>query len=66
MNPVLADFVKALLMPLLVGKALILFFGLQYAEYPGEGYGYGLILSIAFTAGNLVRFVWKYRNIEDP
>lgn len=52
-------------MPTLFGKSLVVYFGLNYSEFPGEGYGYGLTLSIIFTLSMLGRFVWKYRNIED-
>lgn len=66
MNPVLVDFLKSLLMPTLVGKTFIYFFGLRYSEFPGEGYGYGLTAAILFTVGNLMRFLWKYRHVQDP
>lgn len=65
-NPILIDFVKSLLMPLLVGKGLVYYFGLQYSQYPGEGWGYGLAAAILFTVGGLLRFFWKYRHIQDP
>ncbi len=59
------DFIRAVLMPTLIGKSLIMYFGLNYSEYPGEGYGYGLAASIAFTVIMLLIFIWKYRNYED-
>ncbi|MBX3019500.1 MAG: hypothetical protein KF767_16555 [Bdellovibrionaceae bacterium] len=65
-NPILVDFVRSLLMPMLVGKTMIYFFGLQYSQYPGEGWGYGLAFSILFTVGGLLRFIWKYRHVQDP
>lgn len=61
----LSDFIISFLMPTLFGKSLVVYFGLNYSEFPGEGYGYGLTLSIIFTLSMLGRFVWKYRNIED-
>lgn len=61
------DLIVAFLCPMLVGKTLVMFFGLNYSQYPGEGYGYGLALSAAFTVFMLLRFVWKYRHYsEDP
>jgi hypothetical protein len=63
---VLKDFLKVFLGPILINKMFMLYFGLNYAEYPGEGYGYGLaaaVLVLAVTVGN---FLWRYRNIEDP
>ena len=68
-NPVnktqLKDFMLAFLMPTFLGKALVLYFGIQYSAYPDEGYGYGLTLAIAWTVFSLVRMAWKYRNVED-
>jgi hypothetical protein len=61
----LKDFVISSLMPTLVGKSLVLYFGLHYSEEPGEGYGYGLIAAILLTLLMLGRFLWKYRNYED-
>ncbi len=58
-------FLRAFLMPTLVGKILIFYFGLKYSEYPGRGYGIGLSLSIAFTLTMLGLFIWKFRNYED-
>lgn len=63
---VLKDFLKVLLVPLLINKAFMLYFGLNYADHPGEGYGYGLIATILFLFFTVGRFLWKYRNIEDP
>lgn len=65
-NPVLRDFLVAFLVPTLINKTLMLYFGIHYAEYPGRGYGYGLAATIAFLFLSLGRFVWKYRNVEDP
>ena len=59
------DFFLALILPAVVGKSLILYFGGQYSAYPGEGYGVGLILSITFTIIMVGRFLWRYRNHKD-
>jgi hypothetical protein len=61
----LKDFIKSFLMPTIVGKTLVLYFGINYSIYPDEGYGYGLAASIAFTALGLLMLVWKYRNHEE-
>ena len=63
---VLKDFLKVLLMPMLVNKAFMLYFGLNYAEHPGEGYGYGLVCTGLFLFFTVGRFIWKYRHVEDP
>lgn len=42
-----------------------MFFGLNYSQYPGEGYGYGLLLSVAFTVVMLLRFIWKHWHYSD-
>ncbi len=61
----LRNFIIAFLMPTLVGKSFVIYFGLHYSEFPGEGYGYGLVGSMLFTVTMLARFLWKYRNVED-
>jgi hypothetical protein len=66
MNPILKDFLKIFLVPVLINKAFLLYFGLNYAEHPGEGYGYGLAASITFFLASCFRFIWKYKDIEDP
>lgn len=63
---VLYDFIKAFLFPTVINKALMLYFGLNYSESPGEGYGYGLLFTIFILLFLMGRFIWKYRNIEDP
>ena len=63
---VLSDFIKVFLFPTLLNKAFLLYFGLNYAEHPGEGYGYGLVATILFLAFTVGNFVWRYRNVEDP
>lgn len=61
----LKDFIKSFLMPTLVGKTLVLYFGINYSLSPDEGYGYGLAAAIAFTVFGLFKLVWKYRNQEE-
>ncbi|OFZ31242.1 MAG: hypothetical protein A2622_01190 [Bdellovibrionales bacterium RIFCSPHIGHO2_01_FULL_40_29] len=61
----LKTLIRTFLMPTFVGKAFVIYFGLHYSMYPGEGYGYGLVGSLAFTLISLVRFAWKYRNQEE-
>ena len=65
MNRTLFDFIKSFLMPMLVGKTGVMFFGLNYSQYPGEGYGYGLAASIFLTVFSLLRLIYKYRHSED-
>jgi hypothetical protein len=62
---VLGQFIHAFLIPTLIGKGCVLYFGLNYTEYPGEGYGVGLVISIVFTVMMLGMFLWKFRNHED-
>lgn len=52
-------FLRAFLVPTLVTKILIVYFGLHYADYPGEGYGYGLIISIGLMVANFAFFLYK-------
>lgn len=59
------DLLRSFLVPTLIGKSFVLYFGLNYSEHPGEGYGYGLAAAIAVTLTSLLLFVWKHRNYED-
>lgn len=59
------DLVTTFAFPMLIGKSLILFFGLMYSAFPGEGYGTGLVISLIFTVVMAGRFVWKHRHYED-
>lgn len=62
---ILKDFIRSFLVPTLVGKAFILYFGINMADHPDEGYGWGLLASITFLVTTLSLFIWKYRNTED-
>jgi hypothetical protein len=58
----LKDLIVTGLTPIFVGKTLIMYFGLGYSANPGEGYGYGLAITIGFTILMITRFIWKYRS----
>ncbi len=62
----LKDLIKVFIVPTLFNKVLMLYFGLNYSDHPGEGYGYGLVATILFLFFTVGRFLWKYRNEEDP
>ncbi len=66
MNGPIKDFLKAFFIPLLINKFFMMYFGLNYSNHPGEGYGYGLIASIVFFLVGVGRFLWKYRHVQDP
>lgn len=59
------DLLVSFLFPTLIGKSLLLYFGLNYSEHPGEGYGYGLVFAFTLTLCMVGRFLWKYRNYDD-
>ena len=65
-NSVFKDFLKVFVVPLLINKIFMLYFGLNYSDHPGEGYGYGLVATIIFFLATCSRLIWKYRNVEDP
>lgn len=44
----------------------MLYFGLNYSNHPGEGYGYGLAATLLFLGFTIGRFLWKYKDIQDP
>lgn len=52
-------YLRSLLVPLLITKTLIVYFGLNYSQFPGEGYGYGLAATIVFTCVSLGYFAWS-------
>ena len=62
----LRDFLSVFLGPTLINKAFMLYFGLNYSDSPGEGYGYGLVATILFFLFTVGRFLWKYKDVEDP
>lgn len=64
-NKILTDFLRSFLMPTLIGKSFVLYFGIMLADNPREGYGYGLAAAMAFTVITLCLFVWKHRDYED-
>lgn len=63
-NP-LMNFIISWFCPTVITKIFILYFGLNYSSYPGEGYGYGLAATITFTILMLGRFVYRYWGQEE-
>jgi hypothetical protein len=61
-----SDLVRVLILPLFITKAAIFYFGLNYSKYPDQGYGYGLAISIFLLFLNMGRFLWKYKDQQDP
>lgn len=53
------SYIRMLFVPTIFTKTLIMFFGLNYAMYPGEGYGYGLAVAICFSICTFSYFVWS-------
>lgn len=50
------QFVRTFFVPTFVTKVALFYFGIHYSKYPGEGYGYGLLLSVIATVFNLTYF----------
>jgi hypothetical protein len=68
-DPDLTDFlayVRALIMPTIVIKAFVMFFGLNYSMYPGEGYGYGLALALFASVANISYFIYSQSRKKRP
>lgn len=63
---VFIDFLKVFLLPMLVNKFFLVYFGVNYSNYPGRGYGYGVIIALLSLFITISAFLWKYRNIDDP
>ncbi len=58
-------FLRTALMPMLVLKSLLLYFGIHYSNYPGEGYGWGLIGTIALSFASFSWFIWSQTRDEN-
>lgn len=55
-------YAKQLFIPIIVTKSFIMYFGLNYSMYPGEGYGYGLACAIGCGVASFSYFIWsQYR-----
>ena len=65
-NSFLKDALRVFLVPMIINKILMVYFGTQYSAFPGEGYGYGLVATILFLLFTMGHFLWKYRNEDDP
>lgn len=63
--PKISTYIRIFFVPTILIKAGIMFFGLNYSMYPGEGYGYGLIACILLTILNFSYFLWKFRNYSE-
>ena len=61
----IVEFGLAFAMPTIIGKVIVLYFGMNYAAEPGKGYGYGLAIAVIFTITMIIRFLWRYRNYKD-
>ena len=60
-----SDLFLTALFPHIAGKVMLLYFGINYAERPGEGYGYGLAFAICLSVVLVARFLYRSRNYED-
>lgn len=58
----LFSYAKTFLVPTLVLKGFVMYFGLNYSMHPGEGYGWGLLVTISLTLINFSIFIWKNWN----
>jgi hypothetical protein len=57
-DPRLSNYIRIFLVPTLINKGLILYFGLNYSMYPDEGYGYGLAISVSLTLLSFAYFLY--------
>lgn len=55
----LFSYLRMFLLPTLSLKVGLLYFGLNYTQYPDEGYGYGLLIVIFLSLVNAGIFLWK-------
>ena len=52
-------YARQLLIPIIVTKSFIMYFGLNYSMYPGEGYGWGLAAAIIGGVCSFSYFIWS-------
>lgn len=52
-------YIKAFVVPTLILKGAIIYFGLNYSMYPDEGYGWGLLAAVVLSLFNFALFLWK-------
>lgn len=52
------SYLRMFLVPTLILKMGLLYFGLNYSEYPGEGYGWGLVATLVLSLVNAGVFLW--------
>jgi|GEM_PF-4821104 len=63
-DPDLAQFLafaRTFLLPTIVIKGFLMYFGLNYSRYPGEGYGYGLVAVLVISIISFGTFLWSQR-----
>ncbi len=58
------SFSRTLLVPMFIWKVSMLYFGLNYSMYPGEGYGYGLVATIFASLSGFAYFLWRNRKAQ--
>lgn len=58
-------FLRAMLLSALFTKPSLYFFGVQYTNNPGEGYGIGLIATVLITFGSYAYLIRKYWHMKD-
>ena len=58
----LVAYIRIFLLPTLVLKGFIMYFGLNYAMYPDRGYGTGLLISMALALCNFGYFLYVHWN----
>ena len=61
----LIAYLRTFILPTLVLKSILLYFGLKYSQYPDEGYGWGLMAAIVLSLLNFGFFIWKNWNDEE-
>lgn len=61
----LATFIPTFLVPLIFTKTALLYFGINWGNHPGQGYGYGFFASIVFAVSTFSYFLWRNRKYKE-
>lgn len=65
-NQKLAAYIRAFIVPTILLKVFLLYFGLNYSAHPGRGYGVGLLATIILSLINFGYFLYlNWNDTED-
>ena len=61
----LKNLVVFMVMSAAVNKTFMFYFGINYSQYPGRGYGWGLLITVVYMVVSAGWMIYKFRNTND-